>query len=555
MKILRFLLLCFPLFLGALEEKPFVIVVPSFNNKGRYKENLDSIFQQKYHNYRVIYIADAPTDGTIELVEEYVKAWKLEHRFILIKNQEKNGPLACMAQAIFQCDKMEIVIDLDGNDALAYDGVLNYLNQIYADSTIWMTYGQFCTYPQFRKGFASQIPPDVISKNSFRTFGGSVTHLKTFYAGLFHLIDKQDFLYEGKFIQKAGDLAYIIPILEMVGTHSRFIPDILYVYNNGFPLNENKTSTPLEAQMDQLIRSRKKYEPLEAFPVSDTSIYSQVQDIYHPTIEDYQFVQNYLSYGKRENLERLRDMADRAKAMRIIGVIPEEFPKSGKVAVNCSSADRENCIVLYSTFNRNYPKGLKRLLKHILESDFKGHVLYRLGGWPNAEGGSLPLAHVPYAFKVAYFKEAQRLGFKRILWLDAAVLPLVSLNEIFDIIQDKGCFVLEAGPKLDGYLNAPTAAYFGLSLHQTKEIPFCSAGLFGVDLSQKVGKTIIDRWYRAASDPDAFFSPRSDQAALSIILYQLGIKDFIGLDRLPHTELDDKIKPGDLFLLDRGYVW
>ncbi len=556
MKLLKIFLLCFPFFLGALEEKPFVIVIPSYNNKDRYKENLNSIFEQKYHNYRVIYISDAPTDGTTELVEEYVKQWRQEHRFTLIKNHQKSGPLACMAQAVFQCDKTEVVVDLDGNDTLAFDGTLSYLNQVYADPAVWMTYGQFCTYPQFRKGFASQIPPEVITKNTFRTFGGSVTHLRTFYAGLFHLINKEDFLYEGKFIQKAGDLAYIIPILEMVGTHSRFIPDILYVYNNSLPLNDNKASTPLEAQMDRLIRSRKKYEPLEAFPLPDTSLYSQIKDIYRPSLEDYRFVQDFLIFGKRENLDRLGEIyTDRTKNMRIIGESPEEFPKSGKIPVNCSSMDRENCVVLYSTFNLNYPKGLKRLLKHILESDFKGHVLYRLGGWPDAEGGSLTLAHVPYAFKVSYFKEAQRLGFKRVLWLDVAVVPLVSLNHIFDMIQDKGCFVMEAGPKLGGYLNAPTAAYFGLSVEQTKEIPFCSAGLFGVDLSQKIGRTLIDRWDRAAHDPDAFFSPRSDQTALSIILYQLGIGDFISLSRLPHTEVDDKIKPGDLFLLDRGYIW
>ena len=546
-----FLCLLAPLLLIAIEEKPFVIVIPSYNNNDWYKENLRSVFAQKYTNYRVIYIDDASTDGTADLVQQYVQ----DKRFTLIKNHQKNGPLACMAQAIFMCDKNEIVVDLDGNDWLAHDNVLSYLNQIYADPDVWMTYGQFSIFPRFNKGFANQVPQEVIEKNAFRSKGGDVTHLKTFYAGLFQLINKEDLLHEGKFIQKAGDLAYTLPILEMAGRHSRFVPDILYVYNSSEPRNDHKHSTPLEEEMDRLIRSRKKYQPLEEFPVPDASIYSQLGNLYQPSIDDYQFVQNFLSFGKRDNLDRLKEMAGGPKYMRIIGETPEDYPKSGMIPVNCTPADRENCLVIYSTFNRHYPRGLKRLLKAAIESDFKGHVLYRLGGWPDADGGSLTLAHVPYAFKIAYFKEARRMGFKRVLWLDTAVVPLVSLNLIFQMIAEKGYFVMGNTHTIGKYMNAPAAAYFGLTVEEAHQIPSCSAGLLGVDFSNPIGRTLLDRWNRAAHDPDAFFSPRSDQSALSMILYQMWISDFTSMDRMPHTEVSDEVKPDSLFLLDRGYVW
>ena len=41
------------------------------------------------------------------------------------------------------------------------------------------------------------------------------------------------------------------------------------------------------------------------------------------------------------------------------------------------------------------------------QSDYKSHILFQLGGWPNTEGGSLVLAHVPYVFKASILKEAQ----------------------------------------------------------------------------------------------------------------------------------------------------
>jgi len=54
---------------------------------------------------------------------------------------------------------------------------------------------------------------------------------------------------------------------------------------------------------------------------------------------------------------------------------------------------------------------------------------------------------------------------------------------------------------------------------------------------------LIDRWYKAAHDKDAFFSPRPDQNSLSIILYQAGISDFVSLNRIPHTEYGEKVQP------------
>ena len=80
--IYKYLLLYFLSFLFfklTVPEKPIVIIVPSRNNNElfegteRYKLNLDSIFNQDYENYRVIYIDDCSSDGTADLVESYIQ--------------------------------------------------------------------------------------------------------------------------------------------------------------------------------------------------------------------------------------------------------------------------------------------------------------------------------------------------------------------------------------------------------------------------------------------------------------------------------------------------
>ncbi len=540
---------------GQSTEKPFVVVVASYNNRDWFQDNLNSVFNQKYQNYRVIYIADASTDRTAELVEEFVRQHHQEHRFTLIKHQMKGSALACLTEGVYLCDEHEIVVDLDGNDWLAHDGVLASLNSLYSDPDVWMTYGQFAAYPRFTRGFAKPIPEEVVEQNNFRSFGGAVTHLRTFYAGLFQRIAKEDLLFEGKFIQRSGDLAYSIPILEMAGRHVRFVPDVLYIYNRTQPLNDHKVSDALEEAMDRFVRSKEKYAPLSELSFKDAAgtVYSQIADIYHPTFQDYLLVQDFLSHGDRLNLERLNDMYNGPKNMKIIGKSPDEFPRSGVVHVNSHPEERENCVLIYSTFNRSYPAGLKRLLKLVSESDFKGHVLYRMGGWPNTEGGDLNLAHVPYAFKVSFFREAQRLGYKRVLWLDTSVVPLVSVNEIFSMIEEQGYFVMGNSHTVGPYMNSSAAAFFGFNLQQTFKIPSCSAGLFGVDFTQDTGRRIIDWWYRAAHDKDAFFSARSDQSALSMIFYRLGLSNLISLDRMPHSQ--GEIKSDSLFWLDREFVF
>ena len=251
---------------------------------------------------------------------------------------------------------------------------------------------------------------------------------------------------------------------------------------------------------------------------------------------------------KERHIERLRDMETRARNITIIGDTPDTFPHSGSIAVNCDRDDKENCIILFASFNRSYPEDLKRLLKQIGNSDYKGHILYRLGGWPNAEGGSLPLAHVPCAFKPCFFKEAQRLGFKRVLWLDPSTTPLVSLNEVFATMEQEGHFVLGNNHTLGSYMTPEAATFFGLNHHQTHEIPSCFSGVFGLDLTNDISRKVLDFWYRAAQDRDAYFTPRPDQNVLSIILYQLGISDFISFERI--AESDEEIQPDSLFLFD-----
>lgn len=249
------------------EEKQIVVVIPSYNNADWYLRNLESVFAQDYSRYRVIYIDDHSSDGTGALVAQFVQDAGMSHRFHLLKNQTRRGALFNTYYAITLCAPDEIVAILDGDDWFARSDALKIINAAYQDPDVWMTYGQFCYYPQGSRGWAREIPKEVIEANAIRQYDWVTTHLKTFYAGLFQKIRVQDFLYNGQFFTTAGDLAYTWPIVEMAGVHARFIPEVIYVYNTDTPLSDHKTNGNLQLYFTYLLRRQTPYQPLPSFEI------------------------------------------------------------------------------------------------------------------------------------------------------------------------------------------------------------------------------------------------------------------------------------------------
>lgn len=248
-------------------EKPLVVVVPSYNNLDWYEENLSSIFMQKYSNYRVVYIDDCSPDGTGDAVKQYVRKVGQQSRFTLIKNPKRLGsPLANHYQAIVNhCDDDEIVLCLDGDDWLAHERVFSIINNAYSTEDIWATHGTLQEYPQGVVSWSIPIPENVIALNKFRHFR-CPSHLKTFYAWLFKQIKVEDLMYNGEFFLATGDQAMMFPIIEMAGKRHKFIPNILYIYNMSNPFGESIVATQLQRDMEQEVRNREPYQPLEEKP-------------------------------------------------------------------------------------------------------------------------------------------------------------------------------------------------------------------------------------------------------------------------------------------------
>lgn len=264
-QISTFFVIFFYCDLFALETNQIVVVITSYNNAKYYQKNLDSVFNQDYENFSVIYIDDCSPDGTGDLVENYIKEHGKENLVVLIKNKQNESQMANHYKAVHMCPDDAIIVHVDGDDWLAHEQVLSRINEIYCTEDVWLTYGQAIEYPSGRVSFARELYPNMVTDNAFRDYPFIFSHLRTFYAWLFKQIKLKDLLMDGTFrgMDPAPDAAFMYPMTEMAGKHVRFVPEVLYVKYCENPLSQCHLDAQRQIACDETIRKWEKYQPLK----------------------------------------------------------------------------------------------------------------------------------------------------------------------------------------------------------------------------------------------------------------------------------------------------
>jgi glycosyltransferase involved in cell wall biosynthesis len=259
----------------AADKKKIYVVIPSYNNAEWYINNLSSIFMQEYENYHIIYIDDASDDGTADLVAQYIQEAGQQQRVTLIRNTEHKGHLYNHIYAVSLIPDDAIVVHIDGDDWFRLDelvrtDIFTMLNEIYQNPNVWLTYGSYYRYPYGNAGTCQEFPEEVVRDASYRQYQWVSSHLRTFYAWLFKLINPADFLYTGtdpeyvgKLWPAAADLSFMFPMLEMANGRYRYIPDLIYAYNRANPLNLCiGDRQAVQRECAALVRAKPNYAPL-----------------------------------------------------------------------------------------------------------------------------------------------------------------------------------------------------------------------------------------------------------------------------------------------------
>jgi glycosyltransferase involved in cell wall biosynthesis len=235
-----------------------IILTTTYNCENYVERSLLSIMGQNFKDFTCYITDDMSTDNTTNLIKKTIFG---DPRFILIENKTKLFQTGNYDQVIrfLNIPDDEICVEVDGDDWLPNSNVLNSINEVYQDPDVWITSGSF-KYHDGRPGFAN--PPTNFINIRNQTF--TLSHMRTWKSWLWKKIKEEDLKDEnGNYWDIAGDLSFMFPMVEMSGEkHFKFIPDVLYVYNESNPMNEHKINLPKVHKTANLIRGKKSYEKL-----------------------------------------------------------------------------------------------------------------------------------------------------------------------------------------------------------------------------------------------------------------------------------------------------
>lgn len=216
------------------------------------------------------------------------------------------------------------------------------------------------------------------------------------------------------------------------------------------------------------------------------------------------------------------------KEFKFVGDSKDDMPLFETIHFNKDPSNKKRCIVTYVSYNDPYPEYVKDLINTLHEVGFDGHLIYRIGGYPNIENGSLDTLWVPYAFKAASITEAYLLGYENVLWLDSSMVPLNSLNKLFNHIEEHGYFTMGSATALGADLMAGLINKIAL---KALEYPHkgilnkirLTTPVFGVSLKSKIGKEFLNRFNKMAKKGITFFSCWVDELVITAIMCEMGL--------------------------------
>jgi hypothetical protein len=89
--------------------------------------------------------------------------------------------------------------------------------------------------------------------------------MRTWKSWLWKKIKEEDLKdVSGNYWSVAGDLSFMFPMLEMSGeNHFKYIPDVLYIYNESNPLNDHKVNMGKVSSTVNIIRNKQHYNLIQ----------------------------------------------------------------------------------------------------------------------------------------------------------------------------------------------------------------------------------------------------------------------------------------------------
>ena len=243
----------------------FWIVSSSRNAGAAAIHCLESVDRQRYDRSMVthVFIDDASSDDTPRRITDWLHGTP-DHAVRFICRKERRGGTSNNLDGFRMAPAGSIVIELNGDDRLPEARTLAFLNLVYQDPDVWMTYNTFRRSDGVLP-IALPPPKTVRQARSYRKSPWATSHLHTFRAELFRhvpasvLIDPEN----GTYWAKADDVALCLAMLELAGEHARPLYRITCHYNF-HPATEEQLDPEGQRSLARRIRLADPLKPLRS---------------------------------------------------------------------------------------------------------------------------------------------------------------------------------------------------------------------------------------------------------------------------------------------------
>jgi hypothetical protein len=310
-------------------DKTFVFIIPSYNCSDVCEKTLQSLFNQTYSKFRVVYIDDGSSDKTYERAKEFKDQIGQDPRLEVLHYPVRKGCVERLYESAMQQNDSEIIVYLKGNTWLKSPKALEELNTLYKNHDIWLAYG---SGENLRTGKCRKTKAHIASglfSPMLRHSSTDKPKFKSFYASLFKKVKLEEFFFRGHFIDDVHDSAYFFPLLEMADSHSVSIrkPICSYLQKDDHDLERPSRKTPRKCE--KRIRSTAPYEALKELATTPTAI--EKPDLlifsYNRPIHAFALLESLEKYTKGLGLVTVLYRASDERFENAYGIVKAQFPQ------------------------------------------------------------------------------------------------------------------------------------------------------------------------------------------------------------------------------------
>lgn len=224
--------------------------------------------------------------------------------------------------------------------------------------------------------------------------------------------------------------------------------------------------------------------------------------------------------------------------------------------------DLSKCVIINAAIGKWYPKGQQRLLESLRNVGYSGNIMT----WSNEPINEYYDEVCPYTIKAAAFYEAQKAGYKHIVWLDCSIYAIREINSFFDLLASDAYYFWKSGWNLAQSSNDYAIQYYGYTRDEAEKLPECASSIIGLNMDNPKCQNWLELFLKSAkdnvfhgsrfhdnqsSDPRFKFH-RQDQTAASFSFYKSGMEKMYEQDVLSAYVYDNKTYAESVYFLLKG---